>query len=121
MFNLLLGMGDCNKDSYSAQGCPKWAEKGECIKNDKWMWKNCCKSCKKRGKCENKSNSCQSWAKQGYCDAKENIIWMWDNCCSACAEGKDIKLIYTKLKVLWINILRIGNRDLTAYAQCVEW
>eukprot|EP00112_Aurelia_sp_Birch-Aquarium-sp1_P015124 Seg3324.1 transcript_id=Seg3324.1/GoldUCD/mRNA.D3Y31 product="hypothetical protein" protein_id=Seg3324.1/GoldUCD/D3Y31 len=76
-------MGDC-RDSYSATQCPSWAARGECQKNKQWMWKNCCKSCKGQGRCQDYRGDCSRRVRAGQCDSPQRRTYMWRSCCVSC-------------------------------------
>ena len=86
---------DCvDKDSE----CTKWTSLGECIDNEIFMLKTCCKSCAGVGvvsettddtttpededDCVNKDKQCPQWASIGECEANESF--MLKTCCKSC-------------------------------------
>ncbi|KAK3603705.1 hypothetical protein CHS0354_023311 [Potamilus streckersoni] len=98
---------NCNNVHKNETECDKWAKKGECQINTKWMLSNCKKSChacaqkdkieKEKeedtddngkedtgGVCLDKHNTveCNRWAQTGECTVNPN--WMLPNCRKSC-------------------------------------
>ncbi|XP_028518481.1 putative tyrosinase-like protein tyr-3 [Exaiptasia diaphana] len=90
--DVYLDSGKCScQDQYVK--CVKWARKGECQKNKKWMSDHCQRSCKicndqtsvttPNKKCiDTNKVQCPLWAKNGECS--KNKAWMLKNCSKSC-------------------------------------
>ncbi|KAJ8310109.1 hypothetical protein KUTeg_011974 [Tegillarca granosa] len=86
--------GQC-VDLYAERKCQHWQENGDCLTAEKWMTKNCKKTCKKCNvttfdeNCQNKYNStkCDQWALKGECIINE--VWMVRNCRKSCLKCTD--------------------------------
>jgi len=63
-------------------GCGKYAAKGDCRRNSRWMIPNCPKSCGLCKNCGNGNARCQEWANRGECD--KNPWYMYQHCNKAC-------------------------------------
>ena len=67
----------------AGEGCPNWANSGECDANPEFMHKQCKWSCglcrggvppKKRGDCEDTNANCATWASIGECESNPGFM-----------------------------------------------